>query len=225
MSHRSDNNMAGSQEGHAVPDERYSPHQSTCAAEYDEFSHRRQYSKRILHYGTIRQYEEERKRLADSNLLTLIDTIAESSSDSKVKVYSIFGNFAELWSRENEKEIKSFPFKNQLKCLYDPAAVVLCWTKLENVKYILLCSGISQSGQDNCDESGEEVGPLPDGWEQAMTQDGEIYYINHKNKTTSWLDPRLDPRFASESDEYDPMPGYCSVSHPKGENVTPEMAQ
>nr|5YDY_A Chain A, WW2 domain and PPxY motif complex [Homo sapiens] len=37
-------------------------------------------------------------------------------------------------------------------------------------------------------------GPLPDGWEQAMTQDGEIYYINHKNKTTSWLDPRLDPR-------------------------------
>ncbi|XP_020023399.1 transcriptional coactivator YAP1 isoform X2 [Castor canadensis] len=38
-------------------------------------------------------------------------------------------------------------------------------------------------------------GPLPDGWEQAMTQDGEIYYINHKNKTTSWLDPRLDSRF------------------------------
>ncbi|XP_052607717.1 transcriptional coactivator YAP1 isoform X1 [Peromyscus californicus insignis] len=39
-------------------------------------------------------------------------------------------------------------------------------------------------------------GPLPDGWEQAMTQDGDVYYINHKNKTTSWLDPRLDPRFA-----------------------------
>ncbi|KAG8452977.1 hypothetical protein GDO86_004692 [Hymenochirus boettgeri] len=39
-------------------------------------------------------------------------------------------------------------------------------------------------------------GPLPDGWEQAMTPEGETYYINHKNKTTSWLDPRLDPRFA-----------------------------
>lgn len=39
------------------------------------------------------------------------------------------------------------------------------------------------------------LGPLPDGWEQAMTQDGDVYYINHKNKTTSWLDPRLDPRF------------------------------
>lgn len=38
-------------------------------------------------------------------------------------------------------------------------------------------------------------GPLPDGWEQSITSEGEIYYINHKNKTTSWLDPRLDPRF------------------------------
>ncbi|KAG9334262.1 hypothetical protein JZ751_008350, partial [Albula glossodonta] len=37
--------------------------------------------------------------------------------------------------------------------------------------------------------------PLPEGWEQAITSEGEIYYINHKNKTTSWLDPRLDPRF------------------------------
>ncbi|KAB5575097.1 hypothetical protein PHYPO_G00216900 [Pangasianodon hypophthalmus] len=39
-------------------------------------------------------------------------------------------------------------------------------------------------------------GPLPEGWEQAITAEGEIYYINHKNKTTSWLDPRLDPRYA-----------------------------
>lgn len=38
-------------------------------------------------------------------------------------------------------------------------------------------------------------GPLPEGWEQAITSEGEIYYINHKNKTTSWLDPRLDPRY------------------------------
>ncbi|KAL2096679.1 hypothetical protein ACEWY4_008827 [Coilia grayii] len=40
------------------------------------------------------------------------------------------------------------------------------------------------------------TGPLPEGWEQAITPEGEIYYINHKNKTTSWLDPRLDARYA-----------------------------
>ncbi|XP_023662914.1 transcriptional coactivator YAP1 isoform X1 [Paramormyrops kingsleyae] len=39
-------------------------------------------------------------------------------------------------------------------------------------------------------------GTLPEGWEQAVTPEGEIYYINHKNKTTSWLDPRLDSRYS-----------------------------
>lgn len=32
---------------------------------------------------------------------------------------------------------------------------------------------------------------LPDGWEQAITPEGEIYYINHLTRTTSWVDPRL----------------------------------
>ena len=34
-------------------------------------------------------------------------------------------------------------------------------------------------------------GPLPEGWEQAVTADGEVYYIDHINKTTTWVDPRL----------------------------------
>nr|XP_039270822.1 transcriptional coactivator YAP1-like [Styela clava] len=33
--------------------------------------------------------------------------------------------------------------------------------------------------------------PLPSGWEQATTPQGEIYFINHETRTTSWLDPRL----------------------------------
>ena len=32
--------------------------------------------------------------------------------------------------------------------------------------------------------------PLPHGWEQAVTPEGEIYYINHIDKCTSWYDPR-----------------------------------
>ncbi|XP_015595189.1 transcriptional coactivator YAP1 [Cephus cinctus] len=35
------------------------------------------------------------------------------------------------------------------------------------------------------------LGPLPDGWEQARTQEGEIYFINHQTRTTSWFDPRI----------------------------------
>lgn len=43
------------------------------------------------------------------------------------------------------------------------------------------------------------LGPLPDGWEQARTAEGETYFINHQTRTTSWFDPRIrkfgDPRF------------------------------
>ncbi|XP_023700022.2 WW domain-containing transcription regulator protein 1 [Paramormyrops kingsleyae] len=36
------------------------------------------------------------------------------------------------------------------------------------------------------------LGPLPEGWEQAVTAQGDTYFIDHKTQTTSWFDPRLD---------------------------------
>ncbi|XP_069499805.1 membrane-associated guanylate kinase, WW and PDZ domain-containing protein 1 isoform X13 [Ambystoma mexicanum] len=36
----------------------------------------------------------------------------------------------------------------------------------------------------------ENFGPLPDNWEMAYTENGEVYFIDHNTKTTSWLDPR-----------------------------------
>ncbi len=33
--------------------------------------------------------------------------------------------------------------------------------------------------------------PLPSGWEENFTANGEVYYIDHNTKTTHWQDPRL----------------------------------
>jgi len=35
------------------------------------------------------------------------------------------------------------------------------------------------------------LGPLPQGWEQSVTPEGEVYFINHLTKSTSWFDPRI----------------------------------
>lgn len=35
------------------------------------------------------------------------------------------------------------------------------------------------------------LGPLPEGWEQAISSAGEIYFINHTTRSTSWFDPRI----------------------------------
>lgn len=34
---------------------------------------------------------------------------------------------------------------------------------------------------------------LPDGWNKAYTPEGEVYYVNHKARTTSWLHPSATP--------------------------------
>ncbi len=32
--------------------------------------------------------------------------------------------------------------------------------------------------------------PLPPGWEKRVQHDGRVYFVNHKNRTTQWEDPR-----------------------------------
>ncbi|CAG0891922.1 unnamed protein product [Cyprideis torosa] len=34
------------------------------------------------------------------------------------------------------------------------------------------------------------LGPLPEGWERRVQAGGRVYFVNHKNKTTQWEDPR-----------------------------------
>uniref|UniRef100_M4ARH7 Membrane-associated guanylate kinase, WW and PDZ domain-containing protein 1 n=1 Tax=Xiphophorus maculatus TaxID=8083 RepID=M4ARH7_XIPMA len=50
----------------------------------------------------------------------------------------------------------------------------------------------------------DPLGPLPENWEMAYTENGELYFIDHNTKTTSWLDPRCRdkaPRPLEECDD------------------------
>ena len=40
-------------------------------------------------------------------------------------------------------------------------------------------------------EFSKDLISLPPGWEQGVTPENEVYYINHMDKTTSWYDPRM----------------------------------
>ncbi|KAK1804358.1 hypothetical protein P4O66_020378 [Electrophorus voltai] len=74
-------------------------------------------------------------------------------------------------------------------------------------------------------QSNDDLGPLPDNWEMAYTEKGEVYFIDHNTKTTSWLDPRLakkaKPPEECEDDELpygwekidDPIYGSYYVDH------------
>lgn len=38
----------------------------------------------------------------------------------------------------------------------------------------------------------ETLRQLPEGWEQGVTPEGEVYYIDHMTQTTTWYDPRMN---------------------------------
>ncbi|XP_028399184.1 E3 ubiquitin-protein ligase NEDD4-like [Dendronephthya gigantea] len=37
----------------------------------------------------------------------------------------------------------------------------------------------------------QDLGPLPDGWEERVNQDGKKFYIDHNTRSTQWEDPRF----------------------------------
>ncbi|AWP09946.1 putative membrane-associated guanylate kinase WW and PDZ domain-containing protein 1-like [Scophthalmus maximus] len=55
-------------------------------------------------------------------------------------------------------------------------------------------------------------GPLPENWELAFSNSGEPYYIDHKSKTTSWLDPRTQNKETTScTEQSSTAPCYCPI--------------
>uniref|UniRef100_A0A8C7D8Y2 Membrane associated guanylate kinase, WW and PDZ domain containing 1 n=1 Tax=Oncorhynchus kisutch TaxID=8019 RepID=A0A8C7D8Y2_ONCKI len=72
----------------------------------------------------------------------------------------------------------------------------------------------------------DPLGPLPGNWEMAYTENGEVYFIDHNTKTTSWIDPRclekpLKPLEECEDDARG-CPTLCTVIY-HGDNQYPTL--
>uniref|UniRef100_A0AAR2KEF8 Membrane-associated guanylate kinase, WW and PDZ domain-containing protein 1 n=1 Tax=Pygocentrus nattereri TaxID=42514 RepID=A0AAR2KEF8_PYGNA len=63
----------------------------------------------------------------------------------------------------------------------------------------------------------DPLGPLPDNWEMAYTESGEVYFIDHNTKTTSWMDPRCadkQQKPLEECDDDELPPGWEKIDDP-----------
>ncbi|KAK7075175.1 WW domain containing E3 ubiquitin protein ligase 1 [Halocaridina rubra] len=54
----------------------------------------------------------------------------------------------------------------------------------------------------NQDTENDPLGPLPAGWEKRQEPNGRIYFVNHRNRTTQWDDPRTQGMVLEE----EPLP-------------------
>ncbi|XP_049280993.1 E3 ubiquitin-protein ligase Su(dx)-like isoform X2 [Anopheles funestus] len=57
-------------------------------------------------------------------------------------------------------------------------------------------------------EEDDGLGPLPDGWEKRVQPDNRVYFVNHKNRTTQWEDPRTQGQEVSMLAEGPLPPGW-----------------
>jgi len=51
----------------------------------------------------------------------------------------------------------------------------------------------------------DPLGPLPEGWEKRVEPNGRVYFVNHKNRTTQWEDPRTQGQLQGQMQE-EPLP-------------------
>lgn len=70
--------------------------------------------------------------------------------------------------------------------------------------------------------SGDNLGPLPPGWEQAQTPAGQTYFMNHINKTTQWDDPRKQQHMQVQQQLQQQLNGRVTPASPQpGNNALP----
>lgn len=62
------------------------------------------------------------------------------------------------------------------------------------------------------EDDAEGLGILPDGWEKRVQPDNRVYFVNHKNRTTQWEDPRTQGQEVSVMGE-GPLPGGWEIRY------------
>uniref|UniRef100_A0A182Q670 HECT-type E3 ubiquitin transferase n=1 Tax=Anopheles farauti TaxID=69004 RepID=A0A182Q670_9DIPT len=61
----------------------------------------------------------------------------------------------------------------------------------------------ARGGTGDARSSDDNLGPLPEGWEERVHSDGRTFFIDHNTRTTQWDDPRLsNPKIAGQAVPY-----------------------
>lgn len=128
----------------------------------------------------------------------------EIRRDPRGRVYYVDHNTrTTTWQRPNTERLQHFQHwqgqrahvvaQGNQRFLYTPAATAGG-------------TGLPQGGTTQEEDDG--LGPLPDGWEKRIQPDNRVYYVNHKNRTTQWEDPRTQGQEVSLMSEGPLPPGW-----------------
>ncbi|XP_073336465.1 membrane-associated guanylate kinase, WW and PDZ domain-containing protein 2a isoform X4 [Pagrus major] len=124
----------------------------------------------------------EGKRKRNKSVSNMEKASIEPPEEEEEERPIVNGNGVAVTPESSEHEDKSTDASGDIAPQSNPA---------EAPPEILKDDGLSPKITATKPEENDELGPLPDNWEMAYTEKGEVYFIDHNTKTTSWLDPRL----------------------------------
>ncbi|XP_068611533.1 membrane-associated guanylate kinase, WW and PDZ domain-containing protein 2a [Brachionichthys hirsutus] len=124
----------------------------------------------------------EGKRKRNKSVSNMEKASIEPPEEEEEEKPVVNGNGVAVTPESSEHEEKSTDASGDAAPQSSPAAVPNEASKED---------GLSPKINAPKPEENDELGPLPDNWEMAYTEKGEVYFIDHNTKTTSWLDPRL----------------------------------
>merc|ERR1712079_689829 len=162
----------------------------------------------------------------------------EMRRDQRGRVYYVDHNTrTTTWQRPNSERLQCF-------ASWQGERAQVLQMKNQRFLYPDRNNGTATTTED------DSLGALPDGWEKRVEPNGRVYFVNHKNRTTQWEDPRTqgkqegevplpygwEMRLTEDGMKYfvdhntrtttfqDPRPGATVVASGSGAGATPNGA-
>lgn len=114
----------------------------------------------------------------------------EIRRDPRGRVYYVDHNTrTTTWQRPNSERLMHFAhWQNQRTHVVSQG----------NQRFLYPQQQQAAAGSVATDED-DGLGALPDGWEKRVQPDNRVYFVNHKNRTTQWEDPRTQGQVIDKS--------------------------
>ncbi|KAG4071931.1 hypothetical protein HA402_006092 [Bradysia odoriphaga] len=124
----------------------------------------------------------------------------EIRRDPRGRIYFVDHNTrSTTWQRPNSERLMHFAqWQNQRTHIVSQG----------NQRFLYPQQAQAAGGVASTEEEDDGLGQLPDGWEKRLQPDNRVYFVNHKNRTTQWEDPRTQGQEVSLMNEGPLPPGW-----------------
>lgn len=115
----------------------------------------------------------------------------EIRRDQRGRVYYVDHNTRTTsWQRPNSERLMHFAtWQNQRSTIVSQVNQRFLYPQ-QQPPPVASSSSTGATTTTTAQDEEEVLGPLPDGWERRVQPDNRVYFVNHKNRTTQWEDPR-----------------------------------